>query len=68
MTDVSDVYDTKYECDTIRWIRLTCAQKLTSSQLILPHGTKQNRVMKKLKANKNNSSAVAERGSSVLRR
>ena len=28
---------------------LTCAQKLTSSQLSLPHGTKQKRVMKELK-------------------
>jgi len=28
---------------------LTCAQKLTSSQLCLPHGTKQKRIMKKLK-------------------
>jgi len=26
-----------------------CAQKLTSSQLSLPHGTKQKRIMKKLK-------------------
>jgi len=29
--------------DTIRWTILTCAQKLTSSQLSLPHGTKQKR-------------------------
>ena len=28
---------------------LTCAQKLTSSQLNLPHGTEQKRIMKKLK-------------------
>jgi len=35
--------------DTIRLIILTCAQKLTSSQLNLPHGTKQKRIMKKLK-------------------
>jgi len=27
--------------DTIRWTILTCAQKLTSRQLNLPHGTKQ---------------------------
>ena len=27
--------------DTIRWTILTCAQKLTTSQLSLPHGTKQ---------------------------
>jgi len=27
--------------DTMRWTILTCAQKLTSSQLSLPHGTKQ---------------------------
>jgi len=33
----------------IRWTILTCAQKLTSSQLNLPHGTKQKRIMKKLK-------------------
>ena len=31
------------------WTILTCAQKLTSSQLSLPHGTKQKRIMKKLK-------------------
>jgi len=37
--------------DTIRWTILTCAQKLTSSQLSLPHGTKQKRIMKKLKQN-----------------
>ena len=36
-------------CRTIRWTILTCAQKLTSSQLSLPHGTKQKRIMKKLK-------------------
>ena len=35
--------------DMIRWTILTCAQKLTSSQLSLPHGTKQKRIMKKLK-------------------
>jgi len=35
--------------DTIRWTILTCAQKLTSSQLSLPHGTKQKRIMNKLK-------------------
>ena len=35
--------------DTIRWTILTCAQKLTSSQLNLPHGTEQKRIMKKLK-------------------
>ena len=28
---------------------LTCAQKLTSSQLNVPHGTEQKRIMKKLK-------------------
>jgi len=45
----------------IRWTMLTCAQKLTSSQLNLPHGTKQKirysflkkRVTKKQKKNKN---------------
>jgi len=45
---------------TIRWTILTCAQKLTSSQLNLPHGTKQKRIVKKVKTNK--SSAVAEMG------
>jgi len=35
--------------DMIWWTILTCAQKLTSSQLSLPHGTKQKRIMKKLK-------------------
>ena len=29
--------------DTIRWTILTCAQMLTSSQLNMPHGTKQKR-------------------------
>ena len=33
----------------IRWTILTCAQKLTRSQLSLPHGTKQKRIMKKQK-------------------
>ena len=33
----------------IRWTILTCAQKLTSSQLSMPHGTEQKRIMKKLK-------------------
>jgi len=37
--------------DTTRWSILTCAQKLTCSQLNLPHGTKQKRIMKKLKTN-----------------
>ena len=37
--------------DTIRYIIFTCAQKMTNSQLNLPHGTKQ-KVMKKLKTNK----------------
>ena len=32
-----------------------CALELTSSQLNLQHGTKQKRVMKKLKINKNSS-------------
>jgi len=35
--------------DTIRLTILTCARKLTSSQLSLPHGTRQKRIMKKLK-------------------
>ena len=35
--------------DMIWWTILTCAQKLTRSQLSLPHGTKQKRIMKKLK-------------------
>jgi len=34
------------------WRIFTCAQKLANSQLNLPHGTKQKRLMKKLK-NKN---------------
>ena len=34
---------------TIRYAISTCAQKLINSQLNLPHGTKQNRVMKKQK-------------------
>ena len=34
---------------TIRLTILTCAQKLTSSQLNLQHGTEQTRIMKKLK-------------------
>jgi len=32
-----------------RWRILTCAQKLTNSQLNQPHATKQKRLMKKLK-------------------
>ena len=32
-----------------RWRIFTCAQKLAHSQLNLPHGTKQKRLMKKLK-------------------
>jgi len=35
--------------DTIRLTILTCAQKLTCSQLNLPHGTEQQRITKKLK-------------------
>jgi len=35
--------------DTIRLTILTCAQKLMSSQLNLPHGIKQKRITKKLK-------------------
>ena len=38
--------------DTIRWTTFTCAQKLTNSQLNLPRGIKQKRVMKKLKTKK----------------
>jgi len=38
--------------DTIRRTILTCAQKLTISQLNLPHGTKQKRIMKKRKTEK----------------
>jgi len=37
---------------TIRWTILTCAQKLTSSQLNMSHTTKQRRIMKKLKTKK----------------
>ena len=36
--------------DTIQWTVLTCAQKLTSSQLNLLHGTKQKRIIKKPKS------------------
>jgi len=36
----------------IRWTILMCAQKLTNSQLNLPHGTEQKRIMKKLKPKK----------------
>jgi len=36
-------------CDTIRWRIFTCAQKLANDQFNLPHGTKQKRLMKKLK-------------------
>jgi len=32
-------------------LRFTCAKKLTYSQLNLPHGTKQKRLMNKLKIN-----------------
>jgi len=32
-----------------QWRIFTCAQKLSYSQLNLPHGTKQKRLMKKLK-------------------
>jgi len=32
-----------------RWRMFTCTQKLAYSQLNLPHGTKQKRLMKKLK-------------------
>ena len=38
--------------DMIWWTILTCAQKLTRSQLSLPHGTKPKRIMKKLKTYK----------------
>jgi len=34
--------------DTMRYTIFTCAQKLTSSQLNLPHGTRQKRLTKKL--------------------
>jgi len=46
--------------DTIRYDTMifTCAQKLTYSQLNLPHGTKQKRLMKKLKLTR--SPAIAE--------
>jgi len=48
--------------DTIRLTILTCAQKLTSSQLNLPHGTKQKRIMKKLKTKKRRCSEETETG------
>jgi len=40
--------------DTIRWTILTCAQKLTSSQLSLPHGTKQKKNNEETKTNTRN--------------
>jgi len=43
-----DIKDT-IRYDTTRLTILTCAQKLTSSQLNPPHGTEQKRIMKKLK-------------------
>ena len=43
----------RWRYDTIRWSIVTCAQKLTSSQLILPHETKIIKsVMKKLGHNR----------------
>ena len=39
----------KLPYDTIRYTIVTCTQKLTNSQLNLPHGTKQKSIMKKLK-------------------
>jgi len=41
----------KAQEDTIRWTILTCAQKLTSSQLRLPHGTKQKKNNEETKTN-----------------
>jgi len=38
--------------DTIRYTTFTCAKKLMNSQLNVPHGTKQKRVMKELKTKK----------------
>ena len=49
----------------IRWTILTCAQKLTISQINLPHGTKQKRVMKKLKTK--NQDAQKKRSSHKIR-
>ena len=46
---VTLVYHDTIRYDTIRLTILTCTQKLTSSQLNLPHGTKQKRIMEKLK-------------------
>jgi len=38
--------------DTVRWPILTCAQMLTSSQLNMPHGTKQKKNNKKTNKNR----------------
>ena len=51
--------------DTIRLTILTCTQKLTSSQLNLPHGTEQKRIMKKLKPK--NGDAQKKRSSREVR-
>jgi len=45
----TEVLSQRVMYDMIRWTILTCAQKLTSSRLSLPHGTKEKRIMKKLK-------------------
>jgi len=42
------LYDT-IQYDSIGWRIFTCDQKLANSQLNLPHGKKQKRLMKKLK-------------------
>ena len=44
-------YASSVRYDTIRWTILTCAQKLTSSQLNLPHGTKQKKNNEETKNN-----------------
>jgi len=41
MTCESACLSKEWQYDTIRWTTLTCAKKLTSSQLSLLHGTKQ---------------------------
>ena len=44
-------YTNTIRYDTIRYdtMIITCTQKLTYSQLNLPHGTKRERIMRKLK-------------------
>ena len=66
--DIVSVSHVRYDTiryDTIRWTILTCAQKLTISQLNLPHGTKQKRIMKKRKTEKNGDAQKKRSGREV---